>query len=179
MIKVEICIIKVGTVEDTIVEILQRELKACFKWDIKSIARFEIPARSYNRFRGQFNSSLILQQIKKQVKREECPVVLALTNVDLYVEGLNFVFGEADPVDKICIISTHRLRQEFYGDKPNQKLFEKRVLTEAVHEIGHLLNLKHCSNPNCVMFFSNSILDTDRKGFLFCNECKSKLKILR
>ncbi|CUS96705.1 matrixin family metalloprotease, partial [Candidatus Kryptobacter tengchongensis] len=73
----------------------------------------------------------------------------------------------------------HRLRQEFYGDKPNQKLFEKRVLTEAVHEIGHLLNLKHCSNPNCVMFFSNSILDTDRKGFLFCNGCRSKFKILK
>ncbi|CUU05893.1 archaemetzincin [Candidatus Kryptobacter tengchongensis] len=179
MIKLDICLIKVGAVEDAVIEVLSKGLRAYFEWNIKPVAEIEIPSQSYNRFRGQFNSSLILHQIKRQINREECSFVLAITGVDLYVEGLNFVFGEADPVNRICIISTHRLRQEFYGDKPNQKLFEKRVLTEAVHEIGHLLNLKHCSNPNCVMFFSNSILDTDRKGFLFCNGCRSKFKILK
>ncbi len=44
-----------------------------------------------------------------------------------------------------------------------------------VHEIGHSLGLPHCSDPNCIMFFSNWLGDTDRKSKFFCEKCKEKL----
>jgi len=44
---------------------------------------------------------------------------------------------------------------------------------EAVHEVGHTLGLAHCTNSSCVMFFSNSILDTDRKKSAFCEKCST------
>ena len=86
--------------------------------------------------------------------------------------GLNFIFGLASK--KIVIISITRLYEEFYGYKKNNQLFNKRVLTEAVHELGHAYGLNHCKNPYCVMFFSNSLVDTDRKGHKFCDDCKKK-----
>lgn len=178
MNNLDICIVKVGEVESGSIEILQNGLKLHLGWNVKHVGKVEIPSQSYNPFRRQFNSSLILDRIKKEFKAKDFAFVLGITEVDLYAYGLNFVFGEADPVEKVCVISTFRLKPEFYGKKSNKNLFEKRLLTEAVHEIGHLLNLKHCPNPACVMFFSNSILDTDRKGFLFCNKCKSKLSTL-
>jgi len=86
---------------------------------------------------------------------------------------LNFVFGEA--TTKAAVISLTRLRQSFYKLPEDREIFRKRVLTEAVHELGHTYRLGHCENPRCVMFFSNSLTDTDRKGFEFCLSCKDKL----
>ena len=66
--------------------------------------------------------------------------VLGITNVDLYVPHLNFVFGEAECPGKAAIISLYRLEPEFYGQSPNTKLFAQHSVKEAVHEIGHTLD---------------------------------------
>lgn len=101
--------------------------------------------------------------------------VLGVTEVDLYVPGLNFVFGEAQPPHGPAVISLFRLRPEFYGEPPNEELYLGRASKEAVHEVGHTLNLGHCRDPGCVMFFSNSILDTDRKNLGFCRRCRERI----
>jgi archaemetzincin len=101
-------------------------------------------------------------------------LVLGVTGVDLFVPELNFVFGLAEPRQKTAIISLARL--QFYGLPANPDLFRKRALKEAIHELGHLLGLGHCPNPACVMFFSNSLADTDRKGSGFCPRCRSLLE---
>jgi predicted Zn-dependent protease len=35
--------------------------------------------------------------------------------------------------------------------------------------------LKHCSQHRCVMFFSNSLTDTDLKENEFCHRCRRSL----
>ncbi|WP_081825254.1 matrixin family metalloprotease [Persephonella sp. IF05-L8] len=55
-------------------------------------------------------------------------------------------------------------------------IFIGRITKEAVHEIGHTLGLGHCPDPECVMHFSNSIVDTDRKSYFFCSVCYQKVK---
>jgi archaemetzincin len=102
-------------------------------------------------------------------------VILGVTGVDLTVPGLNFVFGLADPESRAAIISLARLYPEFYGQPRDPGRFKARAVTEAVHELGHLLGLGHCLDPACVMSFSNSLADTDRKGPGFCQACREKL----
>ncbi|GAJ15820.1 unnamed protein product, partial [marine sediment metagenome] len=46
---------------------------------------------------------------------------------------------------------------------------------EVIHEIGHLLGLRHCSNPKCVMHFSNTLNDTENKDIIFCKECRREI----
>jgi archaemetzincin len=101
---------------------------------------------------------------------------LGIIDLDLYVPKLNFVFGEASP--RAAIISLTRLRNEFYHLPKDETLFRKRVLTEAVHELGHTYGLEHCANPHCVMFSSNSLTDTDMKGPTFCQRCNPKVSNL-
>jgi archaemetzincin len=105
----------------------------------------------------------------------EAEFILGITGVDLTAPGLNFVFGLADPGGRAAVISLARLYPEFYGQPRDPRRFKARAITEAVHELGHLLGLGHCPDPACVMAFSNSLADTDRKGPGFCQLCREKL----
>jgi len=102
--------------------------------------------------------------------------VLGILDVDLYTEGLNFIFGQADLSGRLALISIIRLRQEFYGLKPDEEIFRKRVIKEAVHELGHTLGLRHCHDSYCVMHFSNSLRDTDIKSENFCRIHSEEVK---
>jgi archaemetzincin len=97
--------------------------------------------------------------------------------VELYVPGLNFVFGEVDIYFGVVLISRARQRRENYGLRPDRKLFRERAVKEAVHELRHVCGLDHCTHPDCIMYFSNSISDTDRKGPGFCRLCRERLGI--
>jgi archaemetzincin len=99
-----------------------------------------------------------------------------VTEHDLYGPSLNFVFGEADLGNRVAIISLSRLSPGFYGFSEDVERFQERALKEAVHELGHTYGLGHCSNPLCVMHFSNSLLDTDIKKATFCPECEKRFK---
>jgi archaemetzincin len=133
------------------------------------------PPSCFDRSRGQYNSTLILQFLRSSVERGENERMLAVESVDLYAGHLNFVFGEADPDIGIAVVSTHRLRPEFYGEASNPELLLSRLVKEAVHELGHTFRLGHCPDQTCVMHFSNSILDTDLKAPHFCPRCRFRL----
>ena len=129
--------------------------------------------RYYDKKRNQYNSTLILNEVSDfaVLHREVFDRVLGVVDVDLYVSGLNYVFGEAYTPGCAGLISLWRLRPEFYGESRDWSVFVGRVLKEAVHEIGHTLGLPHCHHRFCVMHFSNSIFDTDKKQTLLCDDC--------
>ena len=126
-----------------------------------------IPTHAYNPRRYQYNANVLLHCTTEVSHRMP---VLGVTDVDLYVEGLNFVFGLAESPGRAAVISLHRLRSE-----ADAVLFHERAVKEAVHELGHTFGLRHCDNPGCVMHFSNSLEDTDRKGKTYCPQCQAQL----
>jgi len=128
---------------------------------------------SFNTRTGQYYATKILASLERHAKHAEGEKLLGVTDLDLYVPNMNFVFGEASLPGRAAVISTHRLKDATrYGDA---QLFHVRVIKEAVHELGHTMGLSHCDKPSCVMYFSNSLSDTDRKGEDFCETCSRKL----
>lgn len=170
-----------------LVKNLSNFLETAFCWDKDRIKVAEMDMDlefAYDAQRKQYLSSAILEKLRT-IKKSECERLLVIVCVDLYVPGLNFVFGEADFQTKMALISTTRLREEFYGLPDNEQskmvsevepLFIERVTKEAVHELGHTYGLPHCANRKCVMHFSNSLGDTDYKSYLFCEDCKKRIK---
>ena len=126
----------------------------------------EVPSDSYDGQRGQYDCARFLD-LAMDARGDR---VLGITSVDLFAPGLNFVFGRALLGGKGCVISIARLQHSEGG------IFAGRIVKEAVHELGHTLGLDHCRNARCVMFFSNSIADTDRKGDWFCDRCRADLE---
>jgi archaemetzincin len=170
----KIGILPIGQAETAIALRVQENLVKVFPDTTCLVIDDKLPLfeRAFDKKRKQYRSSVILSQIQGYAaEKTGLNRVLGVADVDLFVPDLNFVFGEAACPGKTALISLWRLRPEFYGAAPDMTLFLARTLKEAVHEVGHTLGLRHCARPSCVMHFSNSIFDTDKKQSLFCDQC--------
>jgi len=155
---------RLGTILGQAVEILQSEAE---------------PSHAFDSRRKQYSASDILKEISSK-RSSGTGKIIGITDVDLYVSGLNFVFGQAHLRGQAAIISLARLRPSFYREEEDSRLLFSRTVKEAVHELGHTYGLTHCSDRGCVMSFSNSIRDVDLKGENFCESCKRRYdEILR
>ena len=128
------------------------------------------PSCAYDATRGQYSSTLILLDA---VARRPAQVtrLLVVTEHDLFIPMLTFVFGQAQVEGPVAVMALARLRQEFYGLRSNRALLLRRVRKEALHEIAHTYGLTHCSDPSCTLSLSADIRQLDRKSGDFCAGC--------
>jgi archaemetzincin len=130
------------------------------------------PGVAFEPARGQFHSTVILRQLAATAVGPEEVRVLGVTEMDLFVPVLTFVFGEAQLDGPCALVSLHRLREEFYGLPGNAELLRERAVKEAVHELGHTFGLRHCRDWSCVMASTHAVERLDLKAADFCAACR-------
>ena len=131
----------------------------------------DTPDMAFDSSKKQYHSTRILAALEECAEPGE-DRVLGVASFDLYVPGMNYVFGEARCPGRVAVISTYRLKAN------DLELLEARAVKEAVHETGHMLGLRHCTRHSCVMCFSEQLADTDRKMESFCSECEGKMRMI-
>lgn len=171
-----IYIVPIWNEENHNLEFLRVKISEVFKKKTVISQFKEIDLKSaYNPARRQYNSSQILIQLINNPPKDAYRI-LGVTDVDLFIPILTFVFGEAQLNGIGGIVSLHRLSNKFYGLPENLELMRKRLIKEAIHELGHTYGLVHCPRPGCVMNSSTYVEDIDEKTEFFCTACLAYIR---
>ncbi|HWQ18832.1 MAG TPA: archaemetzincin family Zn-dependent metalloprotease [Methanotrichaceae archaeon] len=158
----------IGQIDQDVLDFLNRRISALC--GVEQNEPIGVPASACDPARKQYSGSALLSAIPDMDQP-----VLGITGVDIYADGLNYIFGIAS--GNKALISLKRLNPEYYGQESDEDLLKVRALKEAMHELGHVFGLAHCPDKGCVMHFSNSIIDTDIKDWRYCGWCDGMAKV--
>jgi archaemetzincin len=171
-------IVPVNFSNNSFLKKILRELNSRFRSDISLLALDLDIEETYSENRGQFFSSQIIS-LSAALTQTIPGKILMITEVDLFVPVLTFVFGEAQLNGKHSLVSVCRLHEEFYSGISNDELLFQRTMKEILHELGHCFGLLHCIDWDCVMHSSQGIEEVDIKGNFYCKVCAPSVEGLK
>jgi predicted Zn-dependent protease/phosphatidylglycerophosphate synthase len=117
----------------------------------------------------------VLDEILKPRLPRDAAVSIAFTTCDLWPgPGWNFVFGQASLHERVGVWSLYRNGDPEEGPAAF-RLCLLRTLKTAVHEVGHMFSIQHCTAYECGMCGSNHREESDRRPLWFCPECQAKV----
>lgn len=158
-----IALVPIGESDLAVLEALKQGVSEVFRKNVVISGALPAPGSAFDRKRAQYRAMDLLRLLMRSPELSGFERTLGVFGFDLFDDEMSFVFGLAGL--KAAVISLYRL------ESSDRALYNKRALTEAVHELGHTYGLRHCPDSQCVMFFSNTIQDTDRKGAALCQRC--------
>jgi archaemetzincin len=163
-------VLPVGNVPGQILEWIDGIAAEWFPMPAKRLAMIPVPPESYDAKRGQYQSVEILKAITRNTPSDAARV-LGVTEADLAIPTLTFLFGQAQLDGMVGVVSLARLRQEFYGLPADEELLRERLVKEVLHELGHTFGLTHCHDPRCVMSLATHVGLVDSKDERYCTNC--------
>ncbi len=154
--------------------IMERLSAERFSFKSQRLEPLPMPPDALEPRRSQYDATTILR-----AAIDACPSdatrLLAVTEQDLCIPMLTFVFGQAQVNGTVALLSLARLRQEYYGLPPCPELFQARLRKETLHELGHTFGLYHCHDAGCAMALSINIAGIDAKQDDLCGDCSAQL----
>jgi archaemetzincin len=164
----------IGSVDDATIDGIGRAIEETFGLGVTRAETADHPDFAFDAARQQYSSELILRRIVGQ-STDGAFKILGITNVDLFIPMLSFVYGQAQLNGRVAVVSIARLHQEFYGMHANRALTVERAAKESLHELGHTFGLTHCSEQSCLMSIATGIVQLDAKGDNLCHDCSLML----
>lgn len=144
------------------------------------------PAHTFDAARRQHSSRVMLAWLSERLSADSESAglpgdrapglsdrLLGVTDVDLFIPVLTFVFGEAQLGGGAALVSLARLTEA-----ADPARLAARLCKEAVHEVGHTYGLVHCAVPACVMSRSPGLTAVDLKGDRLCADCRIRYREL-
>jgi archaemetzincin len=169
-----ICLASVGSLAPGVAAAIGAAVSEILACEVADQVPSLDPAFAFDPGRRQYWSTPILARLEA-MRPPGADRILGLTEVDLFVPILTFVFGEAMLHRPPALVSLHRLRPSFYGLPEDGGLTLERARREAVHELGHTFGLIHCQDYDCAMRSSRVADEIDLKGPGLCSTCAASL----
>jgi archaemetzincin len=169
-----ILISPVGELSTELIEAVAGEIKQVFGFSTVTSPILQDLSFALDDNRNQYHSTAILDRLAVDTPPHAVRV-LAIAQVDLFIPILTHVYGEAQLGGTACIVSTFRLNEGRSGINIPKKYID-RIVKEAIHELGHTFNLRHCPEHTCIMHYCRNEEDVDRKSDQLCRYCTIMLE---
>ena len=169
--------IGLGAADHDMLGIVRRQAGQVFEVSARAWLGHDRPTDSFDPRRQQHSSTRVLKWLVES-RPVHSTKVLGITDVDLFIPILTFVYGEAQLGGTAAVVSTARLRLD-NGFRPNDGQLTSRVMKECLHELGHTFGLLHCQTPGCVMARSVNLDQVDTKNGDLCHDCRIRYGELR
>ena len=170
----KILISPIGINDPYLMETVEKKAFDIFKYPVNVCCLLDDIEFAFSYERKQYNSTVILERLS-DLAPDDSLKVIAVCEKDLFIPILTYVFGEAQLRGRSCIVSTYRLKDTAAIINP-ESIFTDRVIKEAVHELGHTFNIRHCPDKACVMHYCRSLNDVDSKDIRMCRYCNAMLE---
>jgi archaemetzincin len=170
-----LALLPIGPVDEGALQAVEAAVRGSLGLEVRKMAAIPLPEYTLDARRGQVESTALMSSVRKLLP-PEAERILAVTEADLFIPMLSYVFGQAQLGGQAALISLARLRQEFYELPPNPMLLAARAIKEALHELGHTCGLVHCEDAACTMSLSTSIRQVDAKSGGFCPSCRALMR---
>lgn len=167
-------VVAIGSVAEKTLQWTEEAASEWFPFPLRRLPGLAIPATAYDTKRRQYQSVEIMKMLAQCAPRDALRV-LGITEADLAIPALSFLFGQAQLNGPIALVSLCRLHQEFYGLAADLDLLRERTAKEALHELGHTFGLTHCSERECTMSLATHIEGVDAKTTRYCARCGLQL----
>ncbi|GAF77986.1 unnamed protein product [marine sediment metagenome] len=163
-------VVPFGEVPEVISKAIAAHILGYLNLDADVLPPSAHPAYAYDERRFQYNAGTILKAFES-TPFHDYEKVIGVLEVDLFVPIFTYVFGEAKQGGKYALVSLHRLKTNSDGSDSPSSLQIERAAKVALHELGHLFNLFHCTYEKCLMHFSGGLQDLDKTPLYFCKYC--------
>jgi archaemetzincin len=167
---ITIAVATAGAVEPEAADFAESCLASALGARTRRLDTLAEPEYAFDAARMQYSSTLMLRDALPR-RPADAERMLVLTEKDIFIPMLSFVYGQAQLNGPVAVLSMARLRQEFYGLPPSRPLFLLRIRKEVMHEVGHTLGLTHCEDTLCAMALSTNLQQLDIKRGEYCDDC--------
>jgi len=160
-------------------------LRIFFQREVALGATMPLPSEAFHEQKGatgQYDAEVVLDSLVGTCE-PRAAACLAITDRDLFVDKLQYVFGLGHFRKRVGVFSTYRLwekkRDADTGRVEAVRRPEplRRALKVAVHEMSHELSVAHCVHyRDCVMAGTNSLAESDGGALMLCPLDHAKLE---
>ncbi len=129
-----------------------------------------------------YSADSILDMLSAKLDNEIVEVI-ALTHKSIFIlqkdktkdplfgKGVQPIFGLADFTGNCAVVT------DVLFNSIDTAVFQHRLRTTVIHEIGHNIGLDHCASERCIMSEQNGKLSAlDKSERDYCDDCRKKLK---
>jgi archaemetzincin len=152
-VRAQVLLATLGTFPRDLTDAVEAGLRAELQVAVRRIEEAPLPTEAYYRPSKRYRADKLLgylHALEPAGALDDRTRILGMTEVDISTtKGRAFdwgIFGLGELGGRTAVISTFRLRRA-----RDAQHFRFRVVTTAIHEVGHALGLEHCAEPACVM----------------------------